>query len=587
MDAPSVVRSASATAINASPGETKCELMRGILGGSCRRLQQLVRKFLLARQARSIFLDRRLECRMPRAGRLLAGICIWQLTLGAPGAALPAQDANAAFARGLTALHNFEYEEANAAFVQARQADPRLAMASWGEAMTYYQALWRNENVDAGRAALARIAATPEARAAAAPTLRDRALITAAEALFGPGDAVLRHERYRQAMASAARDFPNDPDVVSFYALALLAGTARGLVGTSDVRAEGLAGSEQQREIAALLQRVLAKNPRHPGALHYLLHTYDDPAHAPLALNAAKTYATVAGGASHALHMPAHIFLQLGMWSDAAASDRAAYRASTEWVRDRKLPAALRNYHALSWLQYELLQLGRYREAREAIDDIAPVATASSAASHDGAHQPLLSDLSSMRARYAIEARRWDFMAGTTTFGNVNDLFAIGMSAAMTASTAGPRGLEVARRVQQELLVRSRAPEQGDLRPAIAIMERELAALIAVAAGTRNEALEILQAAARAEATLPPPFGLPIPIKPASELLGEQLLEAGRAQDAAAAFDAVLKRYPNRSLAVLGRARAAEKAGDAAAAKRYYAQLAANYAQADAEAPRR
>jgi hypothetical protein len=307
----------------------------------------------------------------------------------------------------------------------------------------------------------------------------------------------------------------------------------------------------------------------------------DDPAHAPLALAAARTYASVAAGASHALHMPAHIFLQLGQWSDAVASDRAAYRASAEWVRERKLPAALRNYHALSWLQYELLQLGRYREARDTIDEIAPVASESSAAAHGGAHQPLLSDLSSMRARYVVETRRWDFFAGTSTFGNVNDLFAIGIIAAMSGNAG------VAEKVRQELDARSRAPEQGDLRPAIAIMEREAAALVAVAGGARSEALEILRAAARAEAALPAPFGLPMPIKPAAELLGEQLLEAGRAREAATAFDAVLKRYPNRSLAVLGRARAAAKAGDAATARRVYAQLAANFGQADADVPRK
>lgn len=495
---------------------------------------------------------------------------------------LLAQPASSPLARGLTALHNFEYEEANAAFVEARQADPRLAMAYWGEAMTYSQLLWRNENVEAGRAALARLAPTPEARVAAAAG-RDRALIAAADALFSIGDETQRHHRFRESMAAAARDYPHDPDVVSLYALALLASTSRGLIGSGDSRAEGLAGSSLQRDVAAMLQRVLAEHPRHPGALHYLLHTYDDPAHAHLALNAAKTYAQVAETASHALHMPAHIFLQLGRWSDAAASDQAAYRASADWVRDRQLPAALRNYHALSWLQYELLQLGRYREARAAIDEIAPVAAGTPAAAHDGSHQPLLSDLSSMRGRYVIETRQWDFLSGVTTFGNVNDLFAIGMSAAM----GNIARVDIAQRVQQELLARSRAPEQGDLRPAIAIMEREMAALVAVARGARAEAMEILRAAARDEAALPPPFGLPIPIKPAAELLGEQLLEAGRADAASAAFDAVLKRYPNRSLAVLGRARAAAKAGDAAGARRYYAQLAANFAQADAGAVRR
>ena len=490
-----------------------------------------------------------------------------------------APDASADFARGLVALHHFEYEQANAAFIQAREADPTFVLAYWGEAMTYHQTLWRNENVGAARQALARLAATPAARAAAARTAREKALLSAAELLFGDGDAATRHQRYREAMQQAAAHFPRDPDVVSLYALALLGSASRSLIGAGDPRAEGLAGSELQSQVATLLKRVLADNPRHPGALHYLLHTYDDPAHAALALDAAKAYAAVAGKASHALHMPAHIFLQLGRWQDAAASDQAAYTASAEWVREKNLPAGLRNYHALGWLQYELLQLGRYREARDTIEQIAPVVAERSAAAHDGSHQPLLSDLSSMRGRFVIETRRWETMNGVTTFGNVNDLFAIGMAAAYAGS------VDAATTVRQTLAVRSRAPEEGDLRPAIAIMEREIAALIARRRSAVAEALEILRGAAVDELALPPPLGLPAPIKPAPELLGELLLEAGRAREAAESFDAELKRHPNRTLSVLGRARAAVRLGDAPAARRFYQQLLQNFNRADANLP--
>jgi len=486
------------------------------------------------------------------------------------------------FARGLTALHHFEYEEANAAFVQARTADPAFVMAYWGEALTFYQPLWRNENVEAGRQALARLGPTPGARAAAAASARDRdkELLRASEVLFGEDNAATRHRRYREAMASVAAHFPRDPDVVSLYALALLGSASRSLIGTSDPRADGLAGSSLQKEVAALLQKVLDANPQHPGALHYLLHTYDDPAHAAMALPAAKTYAAIAGKASHALHMPAHIFLQLGRWPEAAAWDRAAYDASVEWVERRHLPAAVRNYHALGWLQYELLQLGRYREARDTIQQLAPVVnSAQGSSSHDGAHQPLLSDLSSMRARYVVETRQWQAMSGVTTFGNVNDLFAIGMAAAYS------KNIEAARTVRQALATRSQAAEEGDLRPAIAIMEREIAALIARGSGAGNEALEILRAAARDEQALPPPLGLPAPIKPAAELLGEVLLEAGRGREAYDAFEVVLKRHPNRSLAVLGQARAAVQFGNAATARRHYQQLLQNFSGADANLP--
>jgi tetratricopeptide (TPR) repeat protein len=483
--------------------------------------------------------------------------------------------AAAAFGRGLTALHNFEYEQALDGFREARGVDPSLALAYWGEALTYWQTLWRNENVAAGRQALAALAPTPEGRLARARTPRDKALIAAAAVLFGEGDAETRHRRYLEAMKAAASTYPDDPDVVSLYALALLGTTSRSLIGFGDAHDERLAGSELQKEVAALLTRVLARHPRHPGALHYLLHAYDDPQHAALALDAARTYAQVASGASHALHMPSHVFLQLGLWHDAAASDRAAYDASNAWVRQKQRPLALRNYHALAWLQYELLQLGRFAEARATLAEIAPVARAETAAGH----HPILSDLSSMRARFALETRRWELMASETQFGNVNDLFAIGMSAAKKGN------LQTARMVQQTLAQRANAREEGDLRPAIAIMEREMAALVELASRGPEFAIEILKSAARSELDLPAPLGLPVPIKPAPELLGEVLLEAGRAREAIPHFESVLRLHANRSLSVLGLARAAAASGNAAVARQRYEELLKNYDRADADLP--
>ncbi len=500
--------------------------------------------------------------------------CAWTTPVAAPQAK---RSGLAPLQTGLTALHNFEYEQANEAFHEARTADPALVLAYWGEAMTYHQTLWRNENVDAARRVLAELGPTAAARAEKAATTKERVLLAAADALFGEGDADARRRRYVEAMSKAAAAQPDDPDIASLYALALLGTASRSLIGFGDAHDPALAGSELQRQVAAILDRVLAAHPRHPGALHYLLHAYDDPRHARLALAAARTYATVAKGASHALHMPAHIFLQLGMWRDAAASDRAAFDASTEWVRRRQLPPALRNYHALAWLQYEQLQLGRFADAQAAIREIEPAAAAETSQAHAGAHQPLLSDLASMRARLAIETRRWSMMAGTTTFGNVNDLFAIGISAARTGNQ------RAAQMVQQALAQRAASPQEGDARPAIAIMERETAALIEEAAGRRDRAIAILADAAKSELALPEPLGLPTPIKPAPELLGEMLVDAKRPQEAIAQFEATLKRHANRSLSLLGLARAAKAAGDEARARESYRKLLRNYDRADAD----
>jgi tetratricopeptide (TPR) repeat protein len=496
-----------------------------------------------------------------------------------------ADQAKAHFLRGMTALHNFEYEEANEAFRQARTADPEFVLAYWGEAMTYYQVLWRNEDVGAGRRALAGLAPTASVRAAKARDAREKGLLAAAEVLFGDGDANTRHARYAEAMGRLSASHPDDADIASLYALALMGTVSRSLIGYSaahDLHQPGLAGSDTQQRVATILGRVLASHPQHPGALHYLIHNDDDPEHARLALPAARAYAKVAGGASHALHMPAHVFLQLGLWSEAAASDRAAWAASTDWVARKSLPPSLSNFHALSWLQYELLQTGRYREAWETIGRIEPVVKASGALSRgsgSSSPQPLLSDLSSMRARHAIETRRWDLLAHARDFGNVNELCAIGVSAART------NDLKAAELVRQTLAEHSRSAQEGDLRPAILIMEREVAALIALAGGHRDEAVEILHAAANAEDALPPPLGLPEPLKPAPELLGEVLLEVGQPREAVGPFERTLKRHANRSLSVLGLARAAAAMGDSTTARRQYEQLLANYDGADADLP--
>lgn len=498
---------------------------------------------------------------------------------GRPGdISFPTSGAAAAqpyFRRGVEALHNFEYEDANDAFQQAQRTDPGFVMAYWGETMGYNQTLWRNENVEAARQVLARLGPTAEARAAKAKVPKEQAFLAAVEILFGEGDAMTRRRNYANAMGRLYEKYPDDPEVASFYALALLGTMSRSLIGFTDAHeghSAGLAGSDTQKTVGTILESVLRSHPEHVGALHYLLHNYDDPAHARLALGAARTYAKVAPESSHARHMPAHIFLQLGMWHEAASSDRSAFSASNEWIARKGFGREMRNYHALAWLEYELLQLGRYREARETIDELEPVVKASGSTT-------LLSDLSSMRARFVVETRRWNMMASEQNFGNVNDLFAIGVSAAR----AGNPGL--AEKARQALAQRAQSPQEGDLRPAIAIMAEEVAALIELKAGRSDTAVNRLQSAQRAELQVPPPLGLPAPLKPAPELLGEVLLEVGRPREAIEPFEHALRRNANRSLSLLGLARAKAAIGDAEAARERYRALLANFDRADADVP--
>jgi tetratricopeptide (TPR) repeat protein len=486
--------------------------------------------------------------------------------------------AQPSFLRGVTALHNFEYDDAVEAFREAQRLDRDFAMAYWGEAMACNQTLWRNQDADAARESLLRLGPTPEARLAKAATGREKDYLRAVEILFGTGDRDARDRAYAEAMGRLAASYPDDLEAAAFHALALMGTAARSPAlfndGADEAHAHALAGSATQGQVAAILQRVLARDPDHPGALHYLIHDYDDPGHARLALPAARRYARVAPESSHALHMPAHIFLQLGLWDDAAASDEASFRASDAWVKRKGLPIGMRDYHSLSWLLYESLQQGRFQKARETLELIRPAVEATGA-------PRLKALLSDMRARYVMETRSYQDLATATSFDTTGELFAIGVSAARR----GNSGMAEMARAE---LARRAGPGAGGNRPLdVAVMEKELAAVLAVAGGRGPEALARMEEAVALEAQLPPPLGLPRPLKPASELRGEILLELGRPQEAAAAFEQALKRGPNRSLSLLGLARAAAARGDRESARAHYRGFLANWRGADAELPER
>ena len=231
------------------------------------------------------------------------------------------------FARGLSWLHSFMYEDAIDAFRAAQKVDPNFVMAYWGEAMSFSQPLWFFEEVDKGRAALAKLGATPAARMAKAKTAREQGFLRAAEALFGAGEKPARAAAHAKEMARVAAENPGDDDAQTFYALALLATMPR-----------GDAALPIRQQAGAIAEKVFARNPKHPGAAHYILHAYDHGSLASKALTAARAYAKIAPQASHALHMPAHTFLQLGFWDEAAAADEASWNASIAWAKRRGLP---------------------------------------------------------------------------------------------------------------------------------------------------------------------------------------------------------------------------------------------------------
>ncbi|HEY9283192.1 MAG TPA: hypothetical protein VIP46_07040, partial [Pyrinomonadaceae bacterium] len=258
------------------------------------------------------------------------------------------REAQEHFVRGVAALHSFWYEEALDEFRAAARVDPDFALAHWGEAMAHNHPLWSEQDTEPARRALERIKDTSRL------TPRERGLVEAARALYGEGDKLARDRAYAAAMERLHREHPADLEIASFYSLALL-GTVR----------FGDRGFTRQMQAGAIALRVYERNPEHPGAAHYIIHSFDDPEHAILALPAARRYAEIAPAAHHARHMPSHIFIQLGMWPEAAASNESAWKVSTDWVERKRLAMGLRDYHSLHWLTYIYLQQGRYEDAEK------------------------------------------------------------------------------------------------------------------------------------------------------------------------------------------------------------------------------
>lgn len=498
--------------------------------------------------------------------------------------------AQAAFERGMLWLHLFEDDHAVEEFHKAQQLDPDFALAYWGEAMTHTRAIWNIDDPDGARQVLAKLGPTPQARAAKAPTAREKAFLDTGEQLFGPGTVKQRDTRFLAAATALAKRYPDDDEAQLLHALALL-GITRGDRNVPNYL-----------QAAEISQRVLAHNPRHPGAAHYWIHGMDDPAHADGALQAARVLARIAPGAGHAQHMTSHIFMSLGMWDDVIAANEAAMRVVNAEPGEAGQPAAMNCGHYDDWLQYAYYQAGRAHDAQKAFaacerDGAAMLAWAMARPKHSTAR---LADfqkswhlsLVGMRATALVEsAQDRDYDAAlridTDGLGHLAgwDVFARAYAALQAgdvkAARAGLLGLQAIAR---------QAPDDNDaLIPHtdayLGIMEKMLDGAIAVHEGHADAGLALIHSAAAQYDALPFDFGPPVPLKPPHELAGEALLGSGRPRQALPEFEAALKLAPRRALSMLGRARALRAMGDASGAARAYAELATLWHGADADLP--
>jgi tetratricopeptide (TPR) repeat protein len=486
-------------------------------------------------------------------------------------------EARAHFLRGALLLHSFEYEDAAEEFRQAQKLDPAFAMAYWGEAMTCNHPIWVERDRAGALRVLERLAPTREARAAKAPTRREKMYLEAVEILYAEGDKVERDLAYAEAMRRVRVEFPEDLDAASFYALALL--------GTCQDKRD----FPTYMRAAAVVEEVFAKNPEHPGAAHYLIHSYDDPTHAPLGMRAARVYAKIAPAATHALHMPSHIFLASGMWAEVASSNEASWQASLERAQRQKLSSDAHSFHALSWLGYAYLQQGRYADARRML------ALMEEDAGKSPSHRAR-AHLVTMRAAYLVETRRWNGDAARLSIDTGGlpsrnlDLFGLGLARLETGDWKSAE--EALGKMQADAGEETTGAGHAHggassyasgWRGTDAVLRKELEAKILLAKGQTARALALAREATALEDGLSFEFGPPDIVKPSHELYGEMLLAANRPAEARKEFEASLARAPRRAASLLGLARAASKEGDSAAARRAYGELRDVWARADAD----
>jgi tetratricopeptide (TPR) repeat protein len=484
------------------------------------------------------------------------------------------------FNRAVAWLHSFEYEEAEKTFTQVTVTDPRCGMGYWGIAMSNYHPLWAPPNA----AELQKGAAAVEkAKAAGARTQRERDYIAALERFYKDYDRLDHRTRtftYSEAMEELYRRYPSDDEAGVFYALTLI---AKGMMASDKSYAN-------EKKAAQILNSVLARQPQHPGVAHYLIHSYDYPALAHLALPAARSYARIAPSSAHAQHMPSHIFTRLGLWQESIRSNLDAQAAAKAHAIRNHMPGAWdEQLHAMDYLVYAYLQGAQDKQAQGVLDELYKIRRV------DPPDFKVAYAFTAIPARYALERRQWGeaaklaFPPGTMEafpwerfrWAEAQIRFARAIGAARTGDTASARQeVEKLADIRQSL---DEVKGDYDWGKQVEIKRQVASAWLAYAEGAHEESLRLMRAAAELDDATEKHPVTPGTLLPAREQLGELLLELKQPAAALQEFETSLRIAPNRFNGLYGAARAARLAADQKGAKNYYGKLMVLCRQADGD----
>lgn len=446
--------------------------------------------------------------------------------------------AQKSFERAVALLHSFAYSPAEKEFRDVAAKAPNCAAPHWGIAMTYFHQLWEPPIAPQK---IARGLAEIEQAKRLSSSDRERGFIEALSFIYANVDS-LRYEerlnRYTQAMRKLAGRYPDDAECQIFYALALIASGP-----PSD------ATHAKQKDAAGILEPLFKKYPQHPGIAHYLIHACDNAEMAQQGVAAAEAYSQIAPSAPHALHMPSHIYTRLGMWEESVASNLAARKAA------RQLGDTGEELHAMDYLVYAYLQLGRDAEAAGVLDEVRAMSAL------NGSDFKVGYAASAMPVRYAMERRQWSDAAqlvpvdGASPQVSAVTLWSRSVGLARSGKPAAARQeIEKLKNVYEKL----RATGDDYWATQVRVQMNEALAWVAQAEGKADEALKLMRAAADEEDAIEKRPVTPGAIVPAREQLADLLLEANKPQEGLTEYQHALTMTPQRRGALMGMTRAQE-----------------------------
>jgi len=467
-------------------------------------------------------------------------------------------EAQKTFEKGVALLHSFWYEEAEKAFTDVAQQDPKCAMAYWGEAMSHWHQLWDQPKAVTIRQAEEELKKADKAKA---KTERERDYIGALKEFYshsGKLDHEARARAYSAAMEKVHLKYPDDHEAAAFYALSLLASEP-----------DGDTTFANRKKAAAILEKLFAVEANHPGIAHYLIHTYDKPQLAELGLPAARRYAQVAPAAPHALHMPSHIFARVGDWPDSIKSNLASIEA-TRKTAAMHMGGEAHQFHAMDFLIYAYLQSGREADAQKVIDE---VKTMPSMHMEGMGRDMQAFAMSKFPAMYAMELHRWPEAGTLQVIRNAEPgdhaftYWARGIGNARAGKLDDARkDLAELEELHKGLLAKKESHYEADW---VDMLRQEAQAWVDHVEGRDDEATSALRKIADHEDAV----GEEQTSMPAREMLADMLVEMKRPEQALAEYQGDLKFNPRRFDGLYGAARAAEMAGQSAQAEEYYALL--------------